>query len=48
MAFVNLTPVFADLLSYVILGKPIGLYHLLGGVLIIVGIHLASRPEARR
>lgn len=47
MYFVNLTPVFAGLLSYFLLGEPIGLYHVLGGVLIVAGIHLASRPDAR-
>ncbi|HTN50690.1 MAG TPA: DMT family transporter [Burkholderiaceae bacterium] len=43
MYFVNLTPVFAGLLSYFILGEAIGLHHLVGGVLIIAGIHLANR-----
>jgi drug/metabolite transporter (DMT)-like permease len=45
MYFVNLTPVFAGLLSYFVLGETIGLYHLIGGVLIVAGIHLASRPR---
>jgi drug/metabolite transporter (DMT)-like permease len=43
MYFVNLTPVFAGLLSYVFLSEPIGAYHLVGGALILVGIHLANR-----
>lgn len=43
MYFVNLTPVFAGLLSYLVLDDEIGLYHLLGFVLIIAGIHLAGR-----
>jgi drug/metabolite transporter (DMT)-like permease len=47
MYFVNLTPVFAGLLSYFFLGEAIGLHHLIGGALIIAGIHLASRPEPR-
>ena len=47
MYFVNLTPVFAGLLSYFFLGEAIGLHHLIGGLLIIAGIHLASRPEPR-
>lgn len=47
MYFVNLTPVFAGLLSYFFLGEAIGLHHLTGGLLIIAGIHLASRPEPR-
>jgi len=33
------------LLSYFVLGETIGLYHLIGGVLIVAGIHLASRPR---
>lgn len=47
MYFVNLTPVFAGLLSYFFLGEAIGLHHLIGGLLIIAGIHLASRPAPR-
>jgi len=43
MYFVNLTPVFAGLLSYFILGEAIGVHHLVGGLLIIAGIHLANR-----
>ena len=46
MYFVNLTPVFAGLLSYAALGEDIGPYHLIGGGLIIAGIHLASRFAA--
>jgi drug/metabolite transporter (DMT)-like permease len=45
MYFVNLTPVFAGLLSFFILGEAIGVYHLVGGLLIIAGIHLAARRE---
>lgn len=47
MYFVNLTPVFAGLLSYFVLGETIGVHHLAGGVLIVAGIHLASRPLAQ-
>jgi drug/metabolite transporter (DMT)-like permease len=47
MYFVNLTPVFAGLLSFFILGEPIGVYHVIGGGLIVAGIHLASRPDSR-
>jgi drug/metabolite transporter (DMT)-like permease len=47
MYFVNLTPVFAGLLSYLVLNEPIGTHHLAGGALILAGIHLASRPAAR-
>jgi drug/metabolite transporter (DMT)-like permease len=46
MYFVNLTPVFAGLLSFFLLGEPIGWQHLVGGALILAGIHLASRPAA--
>lgn len=48
MYFTNLTPVFAGLLSYALLADPIGIYHLVGGVLIVAGIHLAAeRAEVR-
>jgi drug/metabolite transporter (DMT)-like permease len=46
MYFVNLTPVFTAMLATVFLAEPIGLYHLAGGALILVGIHLANRPAA--
>lgn len=42
MYFVNLTPVFAALLSWAWLDDPIGTYHLVGGALILAGIHLAT------
>lgn len=45
MYFTNLTPVFAALLATFFLAEPIGLYHLVGGALILYGIHLANRPE---
>ena len=44
MYFVNLTPVFTALLATFFLAEPIGLYHFVGGALILVGIHLANRP----
>jgi drug/metabolite transporter (DMT)-like permease len=46
MYFVNLTPVFAGALSWVFLGEAIGAHHLLGGALILAGIHLANRANA--
>ena len=46
MYFVNLTPVFTALLATFSLAEPIGLYHFVGGALILVGIHLANRPMA--
>jgi drug/metabolite transporter (DMT)-like permease len=42
MYFANLTPVFAALLSWALLADPIGAYHLVGGALILAGIHLAT------
>jgi len=46
MHFVNLTPVFAALLATFFLAEPIGLYHFVGGAMILFGIHLANRPVA--
>jgi drug/metabolite transporter (DMT)-like permease len=46
MYFTNLTPVFAALLATFFLTEPIGLHHFVGGALILLGIHLASRPSA--
>ncbi len=42
MYFVNLTPVFAACLSWAWLADPIGVYHLVGGALILAGIYLAA------
>ena len=42
MYFVNLTPVFAAGLSWVLLDDPIGIYHFVGGALILAGIYLAA------
>jgi len=41
--FANLTPVFAGILSALVLGELPRAYHLAGLLLIVVGIHLASR-----
>ena len=46
MYFANLSPVFTAVLTTVLLGEPIGLYHFVGGALILSGIHLANRPSA--
>jgi drug/metabolite transporter (DMT)-like permease len=46
MYFVNLTPVFAGLLSWLLLGEAVGWHHLAGGALILAGIHLATRPAS--
>jgi drug/metabolite transporter (DMT)-like permease len=44
MYFVNLTPLFAALLSTLLLGEAPHLFHVVGLVLILAGIQLASRP----
>jgi drug/metabolite transporter (DMT)-like permease len=44
MYFINLTPVFAGILSWLLLGETVGWHHLAGGALILAGIHLAARP----
>jgi drug/metabolite transporter (DMT)-like permease len=46
MYFVNLTPVLAGLLSWLLLGEAVGWHHLVGGALILAGIHLATRPAS--
>ena len=46
MYFVNLTPVFAACLSWAVLDDPIGVYHLVGGALILAGIYLAAEKSA--
>lgn len=48
MYFVNLTPVFAAMLSWALLDDPVGAYHLVGGALILVGIQLASRAVPKQ
>ncbi|MDQ3446956.1 MAG: DMT family transporter, partial [Pseudomonadota bacterium] len=46
MYFVNLTPVFAACLSWAWLDDPIGIYHGVGGALILAGIYLAADKGA--
>ena len=46
MYFANLTPVFAGLLAWALLDDPIGAYHVVGGALILAGIHLATERTA--
>lgn len=41
--FANLTPIFAALLSTLLLGEAPRLYHLIGLVAIVAGIHVANR-----
>ncbi|MCW2406081.1 drug/metabolite transporter (DMT)-like permease [Sphingobium sp. B1D7B] len=48
--FMNLLPVFTAAIAFLLLGEPIRLYHLLGGVTILAGVACAqvfSRPLAR-
>lgn len=45
--FANLTPLFAALLSTLLLGEPPQLYHLVGLALIVAGIHVAQRGNRR-
>jgi drug/metabolite transporter (DMT)-like permease len=45
--FANLTPVFAAVLSTLVLGEAPRPYHAVGLVLIVAGIHLASRSMLR-
>lgn len=42
--FANLTTIFTAVFSTLLLGEPPQLYHLIGLVLIVLGIHLANRP----
>jgi drug/metabolite transporter (DMT)-like permease len=46
--FINLVPVFAVALGVLLLGEPLELSMLTGGALVIGGIFLLNRPEARR
>jgi drug/metabolite transporter (DMT)-like permease len=41
--FANLTPLFAALIATLWLGEEIALFHLLGGVLIFLGIIVGNR-----
>ncbi|MFL1456672.1 DMT family transporter [Marinobacter sp. GN3S48] len=41
--FMYLTPVFASILAGVFLGERLGLFHIIGGLLILAGLFLATR-----
>lgn len=41
--FMYLTPVFASVLAGVFLGERLGLFHVVGGLLILAGLYLATR-----
>lgn len=45
--FINLVPVFATIMGSAILGEPVGLSLVFGGVMVISGVVLANRPTAR-
>ncbi len=44
--FMYLTPVFASVLAWLFLGEQLGVYHLAGGSLILVGLYLTTRNPA--
>ncbi|GGE62604.1 hypothetical protein GCM10011533_13840 [Streptosporangium jomthongense] len=51
--FIYLTPVFAAILASIFLGESLGQFHIIGGMLILVGLVLATRagrpiPEYRK
>jgi len=46
--FMYLTPVFASVLAGVFLGERLGLFHIVGGVLILAGLFLATRKTPAR
>ena len=41
--FINIVPVSASLLGYILLGEPVGLSLVLGGVCVLAGVSLANR-----
>lgn len=45
--FMYLTPVFASILATVFLGESLGLFHIIGGALILAGLLLATRTGRR-
>ncbi|TNE75174.1 MAG: DMT family transporter [Gammaproteobacteria bacterium] len=45
--FMYLTPVFASILASVFLGETLGLFHIIGGALILAGLLLATRAGGR-
>ena len=47
--FMYLTPVFASVMAGIFLGERLGLFHVIGGLLILAGLFLATRTtELRR
>ncbi|AOY89561.1 hypothetical protein BKP64_16060 [Marinobacter salinus] len=45
--FMYLTPVFASVLAGILLGESLGLFHIIGGLLILCGLLLATRAGRR-
>jgi drug/metabolite transporter (DMT)-like permease len=43
-----LIPVFASILAIIFLGESLSLFHLMGGLLILTGLILATRSRRRR
>jgi len=43
--FIYLTPVFASVLAGVFMGERLGVFHLIGGGLILAGLVLATRSR---
>ncbi len=46
--FMYLTPVFASILAGVFLGERLGMFHIVGGLLILAGLFLATRKTPAR
>ncbi|MAO13302.1 DMT family transporter [Marinobacter sp.] len=46
--FMYLTPVFASILAGIFLGESLGVFHLIGGLLILAGLVLATRTGRRQ
>lgn len=46
--FLYLVPVFAALLGGLLLNESLAAFHAAGGLLILVGLYLAARPDASR
>jgi drug/metabolite transporter (DMT)-like permease len=47
-AFLHLVPLFGALLATTFLGETLGLHHLVGFALILLGVSLAVNPKKRR
>ena len=45
--YINLVPIFTIIQSVIILGESITLFKLIGAAIVIIGVYLATRPEAK-